>query len=429
MRKIYLVARREYQANVRTKSFIIGILMFPILLLASTILPTVFQKTKGEARRFAVLDLSGEVLPVLEPKFASGIAKDGKFVPVPAAEFGATPEERREGMRKAVDSGSLFAMAVIGESVLDDGAGCSYYSKSLTEDGIKNWLAFEVSSLYRSAVLARAEIDPAIVEKAQRPVAFAQTVAAAGGGERSVTKTDKAAAYSSLAFVYLLWMSIFMMAQGLLTGTIEEKSARTVEVVLSSCTPFDFMAGKILGLAAVGLTLIASWIACFFVFFKFVAPAMMGDFLGGLDLGSVLANPANLAFFAIFFLFGFLLYASIFVGIGSVCNTITEAQNLMGPVTILLIVPLLSMMHTVNNPDSALSIALTYVPVFTPFVAMNRVAAVPPPSTAETLFIVFWLVLWTWLFMRGAAKVFRIGILLYGKPPKLREIVRWARAR
>lgn len=425
MRKVYLVARREYHANVRTKSFIIGILMFPILLLASTILPTIFQKSKGEARRFAVLDLSEEVLPALESKYANGIAKDGKFVPVPASEFGASAE----ALRQAVDSGKLFAMAIIGENVLEDGSGCTYYSKSLTESGIKNWLSSEVTSLYRSAVLKRAAIDAAIVDKANKPVAFAETVAAAGGGERKVTDTDKAAAYSSLAFVYLLWMSIFMMAQGLLTGTIEEKSARTVEVVLSSCTPFEFMTGKILGLAAVGLTLIASWITCFFVFFKFVAPAMLGDFLGGLDLGSVLANPTNLAFFAIFFLFGFLLYASMFVGIGSVCNTITEAQNLMGPVTILLIVPLLSMTHTVKNPDSMLSVVLTYIPVFTPFVAMNRVAAVPPPSTGETLFIVFWLVLWTYLFMRGAAKVFRIGILLYGKPPKLREIVRWARAR
>ena len=99
-----------------------------------------------------------------------------------------------------------------------------------------------------------------------------------------------------------------------------------------------------------------------------------GSIFAEIDFGSVLANPVNLAFFAVFFLLGFLLYASIFVGIGSVCNTITEAQNLMGPVTLLLIVPLLSMMHTVINPDSMLSMILTYVPVFTPFVMMNRVA-------------------------------------------------------
>ena len=428
MREIYLVARREYRASVRTKSFIVGILMFPMLLIASTFLPRLFAESKGETRRFSILDLSGEILPVLETKQPE-LEKRGRFELVAASEFGATDDVRRDNMKKAVEEERLFAMAVIGEKVLEDGSGCSYLSKSLTEEGISSWLEREVTALYRAAVLKRASIDADIVAKATRPVSFTETTVAKGGGEKEVTTTDKATAYSSLAFVYLLWLTIFMTAQTLLTGTIEEKSGRTVEVVLSSCTPFQFMSGKVLGLGAMGLTLIASWIACFYVFFKFIGPSVLPDLFSHVDFGAVLANPTNLAFFALFFIFGYLLYASIFVGIGSVCNTLTEAQNLMGPVTILLIVPLLTMMHTVRNPDSTLSKILTYIPPFTPFVAMNRVAAVPPPSLLETLVIVAWLCLWVWLFMRGAAKVFRTGILLYGKPPKLREIVRWARAR
>ncbi len=430
MRKAFIVARREYVANVRTKSFIVGILFLPILLLASVFLPSLFQKMKGETRRFSVVDPSGESLAAIEKALEAGAGggRPLQFALVPPSEFGGTPDEQREAMKKAVEEDRLFAMAEIGPGALEDGSGCSYLSKSAAEEGLLDFLSRTVTTLYRERFLARANLEPEVVKKANATVWFQERLLSKEGGEKETTKADKVGGYASLGFVYLLWMSIFMMAQGLLTSTIEEKSNRTVEVVLSSCTPFDFMSGKVLGLAAVGLTLVGTWITCFFLFFQFVAPAI-SETLASFDIGAILGNPVNLSFFAVFFLLGYLLYASIFCGIGSVCTTLTEAQNLIGPVTLILMIPLLSMFHTVKNPDSTLSTVLSWVPFFTPFVMMNRVAAVPPPSGIEVAASVLWLLLWVYLVMRGAAKVFRIGVLLYGKPPKLREILRWARAR
>jgi ABC-type Na+ efflux pump permease subunit len=216
-----------------------------------------------------------------------------------------------------------------------------------------------------------------------------------------------------------------MTASMLLMNTIEEKSNRVIEVLLSSVSPMQLMAGKIAGIAATGLTVVLSWVVCFFVGIKFFLP-LVGRLPPGFDLTIILKDPAFLASFVIYFFLGYLLFAALLVAIGSICNSLKEAQNLQQPVVIILIVPLLAMMPIGKDPNGTLAKVLSYIPLFTPFVMMNRAAG--PPSTTEYVVTTVLLIAAIVVAMIGAAKIFRIGILMTGKPPKFKEVWQWLKA-
>jgi ABC-2 type transport system permease protein len=237
----------------------------------------------------------------------------------------------------------------------------------------------------------------------------------ATGAEEKVSAEKVAGDWAPMGFVYLLWIAVFSIAQMLLTNTVEEKSNRIIEVLLSSVSAHQLMTGKILGIAATGLTMIGSWV----IF------ALIGIKIVDLDLRwvSVIRNPLYLASFIGYFLAGYMIYAAVLVAIGSVCNSLKEAQNLMQPVILLLMVPLIAMVFVVQDPNGTVSRILTYVPIYTPFLMMNR-AGGPPPAweyVATTILIVATIAVSFW----AAGRVFRVGVLMTGKPPKLREIVGW----
>jgi ABC-2 type transport system permease protein len=208
----------------------------------------------------------------------------------------------------------------------------------------------------------------------------------------------------------------------LLTNTVEEKSNRIIEVLLSSVSPGQLMQGKIWGIGATGLTLTISWALC----------ALLGIWvaewlLAGTDLTALAAakDPLYLASFIVYFLLGYLLYAAILVGLGSVTNSLKEAQNLLQPVFVLLIIPLVSMMFIVQEPNGLVAKVLSYVPLFTPFIMMNRAGG--PPEVYEYVITTLLLLASVWLAFRFAGKIFRVGVLMTGNPPKLKEILGWLR--
>jgi ABC-type Na+ efflux pump permease subunit len=210
----------------------------------------------------------------------------------------------------------------------------------------------------------------------------------------------------------------------LLTNTVEEKSNRLMEVLLSSVSPIQLMIGKIVGIAATGLAMLGSWMVFFYLATKYL-PRLL-DIEVGFDLSVIAADPVYIGSFLVYFLLGYLFYAALLVGIGSACNSLKEAQNLMMPVTLLLMVPLVAMVPISRDPNGMLAKALSYFPPFTPFVMMNRAAG--PPTVAEYVITTVLMVAAVAAVMWAAAKVFRVGVLMTGKAPKLSEIVRWIRA-
>jgi ABC-type Na+ efflux pump permease subunit len=242
-------------------------------------------------------------------------------------------------------------------------------------------------------------------------------------GEEAVSFADKIRQWAPTGFVYLLWIAIFTIAQMLLNNTIEEKSNRIIEVLLSSVTPGELMMGKLGGIAAVGLTMISAWIVSL-VGILMLKVSQEAEIAG--ELLKVLRTSGLLTSFVVYFVLGYLLYAGIFLAIGSLCNTLKEAQNMMGPIMIVMIVPLMTMMFIPKEPNGTLATVLSWVPLYTPFVMMNRAAADPPMVDRVGTLILLVVTTMTVLWLSG--RIFRVGILRTGQPPKFMELVRWVKA-
>jgi len=516
MPKLFLVAQREYTANVKTKGFIVGILFFPFLLTLAIAAPQLLERTRS-ARRYIVVDESGWLLAAVEQRvagtdlgyvFESVLEKhrDGgeefselpsllqdlvpvleqlqpgqSFVfarylvaevdgglPVPGAEAlpqasralvidrGATlldwwrglaasdardlsdrvsanrfvrvrdsesPEDLADLNRK-VREGVLFAYFVIGGDPASGSQGSRYVSNNLTDEDLRDWFSFNASQQVRARRLVNEDIDPVIAQFIQEPLRFEAMRISDAGEETEIEERDTLRQWAPVAFVYLLWISIWVASNMLMMNTIEEKSSRVIEVLLSSVSPVQLLAGKLVGIAATGLTLVSSWLVFFFLGTKFI-PRLMGA-PASLDLSALATDPTYILSFLAYFVLGYLLYAAILVGLGSVCNTVSDAQNMLPPVMLFLMIPLVSMIPIGKDPNGALAQVMSYIPPFTPFVMMNRAAG--PPTTMEYVLTTGLLVLAIVAALWAGAKIFRIGILLTGKPPKLKEILRWVRA-
>lgn len=336
---------------------------------------------------------------------------------------GGDPESVLRGW---LDTGpdKLFGYFVIGADPLAGNQGNKYVSNNLTDEDLRHWFVRFAGEEIEARRFQREGVEPELARRIQAPVVFEGKQVGAGGVETAVGVKDVVRQWIPVAFVYLLWISVFMIAQMLLTNTVEEKSSRIIEVLLSSVSPIELLAGKIVGMAATGLTVVGAWIFCIIIAVKAV-PRLLGG-LGGLDLSALLRDPLYLTSFVVYFILGYLFYSALLVGIGSVCNSLKEAQNLVQPVMILLILPLLAMVPVGQDPNGTLARVLSFVPPFTPFVMMNRAAG--PPALWEYVATTALLLVSVVAVQWAAAKIFRIGILMTGKPPKLGEILRWVRS-
>jgi ABC-2 type transport system permease protein len=334
---------------------------------------------------------------------------------------------------------NLFAAVLIGPDALNDvtrpgvppaggsGAGPSrvqYWSSNLTDRGLPNVLGRALNDEVQNREYVALGVSLATVERArQTGIAFSSFDPSKAEGEETVSLADTIVNGAPIAFVYLLWISIFIVVQMLLNNTIEEKSNRIIEVLLSSVTPGELMMGKLIGIAAVGVAIVGTWLVTLFLGIQLYQGA--GAQVVGQALDAVVASGLMPAF-VLYFVLGYLLYAGIFLSIGSLCNSLKEAQNLQGPMMMIMMVPLLTMVFINRDPHGPLATVLTWIPIYTPFTMMNRAAADPP--LFDLIGSIVLMVVTTALILWLSGKIFRIGILRTGQRPKLVELVRWIRS-
>jgi ABC-2 type transport system permease protein len=505
MRKAFLIAQREIVEQIKTKGFWIGILIFPIIIVAAIGLPIYLERAKS-VRTYAVADSSGwladaveqharaadtrrllleaqrrqlqnqdvatlpPVLAALAPvaaklppsqlDSASRVLAFGDSAPASVitepnrATILAVREEYRAwfdtasaatirgvstgpsraryrrvpatgDLNKRVADEDLFAYFAIAGDPVKDNAGLVYVSKNLTDDDLRDWYQAQATELVRQRRLAQEGISAQTAAWLNAETEFTERTVSATGEQAAVGMKDKLRQNAPMVFVYILWIAIFSITQGLLMSTIEEKSTRISEVLLSSVSPVQLMAGKIMGVAGTGLMMILTWVLTALAATKYV-PTLLGAPAGQSDFSALLTDPLLLVSFVIYFFLGYLLYSAILIGIGSVVNTIQEAQALMMPVMMTLMLPLFAMVPIGRDPNGAFAKVMSFIPTFTPFVMMNRAAG--PPAlweyVATSVLLIGAIVLALW----ASAKIFRIGILMTGKPPKVREIFQWVRA-
>ncbi len=299
--------------------------------------------------------------------------------------------------------------------------GIEYWSGNLADTKLRDEVEQAVRpEIRRREYLIRGLDASAIREVEQTYAPISSLNPKKEAGQEIVNRTDVIRQWAPSAFVYLLWVSIFAIVQMLLTNIIEEKSNRIIEVLLSSVTPGELMMGKLLGIGSIGLTMVFSWILALVGILSLKAgnsTEVTGQML------TVLKSSNLIPMFSVYFLFGFVMYAALILALGSVCNTLKEAQSYMGLITMLMMVPMFTMTFIPKDPNGVLARVLSWIPIYTPFIMMNRVMADPPwfdlIGTTILLLVTAAGALWM------AGKVFRIGILRTGQPPRILEMLHW----
>jgi ABC-2 type transport system permease protein len=298
--------------------------------------------------------------------------------------------------------------------------GVQFWSSNLTDKDLANLIESSLDREVQQRELDARGIDGDEVRAAQdTTMLFTAFDPKKAEGEELVSLADTIRKWAPIGFVYLLWVAIFTVVQMLLNNTVEEKSNRIIEVLLSSATPWEIMCGKLIGIAAVGMTMMVAWILSLLGVLKYLAGPTVE--WAGL-LFEIIQGSGLLPLFALYFFAGYLTYAGVFLAIGSLCSTVKEAQNFMGTAMIILMVPLFTMIFVAQDPHGTLATFLTWVPLYTPFVMMNRAAADPPMfdlvGTGILMFVTVVVMLWL------SSRIFRIGVLRTGQPPKIMELIR-----
>jgi ABC-2 type transport system permease protein len=228
---------------------------------------------------------------------------------------------------------------------------------------------------------------------------------------------------------FVLYMVILLYAVAVMRSVLEEKTSRIVEVIVSSLDPWQLMLGKILGVGAVGLTQLGAWAIGGAALAVVGLPALLTarPELGQLaTLTSQLPGPRFFGYFMIFFLSGYFIYSALYAAVGAMCNTDEEAQQAQFPVMILIIIPVIALVGVIENPNSTLSVTLSLIPFFSPFLMFARAAGGAAPAWQVALSIVLmWLTVLAVAWMAG--RIYRVGILMTGKRPGIGELLRWLR--
>ena len=429
MNKIWVIARSEYLRRVRSRGFILTTLLLPLALVlfgGVIVLLSISAFKQEEARRIAVVDSTG----VLGPALVS--ASDD------ALHF-TVAQESTEVLRKAVTEGDFAGYLVLPPGAVEGEGRITYYAKESGGAMLESRMEGRIEGVIEEERMHRQNLDPAVIEALRAHVSL-QMVRLTDDGEEAGGTGLFIAMGLGMGMVIVMMMLIY--GSVVMQGVIDEKSSRVVEVVVSSVKPFHLMLGKVIGIGAMGLTQLIFWslmlltitVTAGSVIAMFLDPsqynltdnASTAQLLEAADI-NVPSLPGGLfIWLTLYFLGGYLLYASLYAAIGSMVESQQDAQGFLLPVIMPILVALYTVMPQVENPDSTLSITLSMVPLTSPVSALVRIAVsdVPLWQTTLSLIILFGsFVGVTWV----AGRIYRVGILMYGKKPSLRELLRWVR--
>jgi ABC-2 type transport system permease protein len=443
MNKSILILKREYLTRVKKKSFIITTLLMPVFMAALMILPTYLATMDDkEERTIAVYDPTSLVLDRLESNEFT------KFQYIPKQEF--------QEISQSFKSGKYYAILHIPENILTTNRAKMISDKQITFD-IKNLVTNRIENIIEGEKRKKV-VDETGVPDLEKKLAATktnikiETIKLGEEGKAVKSSTEIAMAIGYVAG-FLIYMFVFIYGTMVMRGVMEEKSNRIVEVIISSVKPFQLLFGKIVGIGLVGLTQIAIWIVL-----GLVLATGMAAFIGGgstesiaqaqnimsapgmdqvaasapakenitLEILSMIGNlNIPLIIFGLFFYFicGFIMYASLQGAIGSAVDSDEDAQQLMLPVMMPLIFSIIILFAVAKNPEGSLAFWASMIPLTSPVIMVARIPfGVPAWQIILSMVIMVGTILGT-IWMAG--KIYRTGILMYGKKVNLKEIVKW----
>ena len=426
MQKMLTVASAEFFNVVKSKAFILTLIMMPVIMGISVMLMRVSRNaTDTNDRRFAYVDRSGIAGPVIHTmaNLRNGTATaDGvpRFIPVEVDTAGKTDDELRMDLSDRVRQKELFAFVEIPPDIVnpDGRVEIRYYSDHPSYDALRVWLMRTVNQAVLAERFRAASVSPALVARLTKPA----EVSNLGLFERDPTgairagrKVDPMRALGVPAVMMVLMFIIIMGgAPQLLNSVIEEKMSRISEVLIGSVSPFELMMGKLLACAGGSLVLAGMYL---------IGALVMANRYGYVDA----VTPSMVGWFVLFLLMGVMIFGSIFIAIGAACNDLKDSQNMMTPVMLFMMVPIFTWGAVLRAPDSTLAVALSLLPTAAPFLMLLRIALHPGPPMWQVALSLTFTALATAGAVWAAGRIFRTGILMQGKSASVREMLRWVR--
>lgn len=412
MRNTWLIIRREYLERVRTKSFIVSTILLPAFMFGVTVLPSMLASRKNIAVRRIVVAASDQAIADAISKQLSSKDNEGTY----QSEARTATDDTRDELNKSLASGSIDGYLWVTNDAI--AGGKVTFTASNTSDFVEgSELRNAVNAGVRRARLQARGLSQAESDELLKSVKV-ESVRMEGGKQKSAGGMGQFFAAFILAFT--LYMMLIMYGMATMRSVLEEKTSRVMEVLLSSVTAKELMAGKVLGVGAVGLTQIAVWVA-------FLAGIGGSSMITSEDMREVLNIPLSLLLFLpIFFVLGYMLYSSMYAALGAMVNSEQEAQQWQWFVTMPLIIPIISMTEIIRQPDSVMATWMSMVPFFSPILMYVRIVAHTPPLWQIVLSIGI-LLATTYLMVVLCSRIYRVGILMYGKRPTLPEIVKWVK--
>lgn len=443
MNKSILILKREYLTRVKKKSFIIMTLLVPVMMAALTFLPTYLAMMDDkEERTIAVYDPTALVLDKMESN------KFTKYHYIPREEF--------KELSQNFKSGKYYAVLHIPENILTTNRAEMISDKQVTFD-VKNQITNRIENIIESEKKKQviAEIGVPDLEKklaATKTNITVDTIKLGEEGKAVKSSTEMAMAIGYIAG-FIIYMFVFMYGMMVMRGVMEEKQNRIVEVIISSVKPFQLLFGKVVGIGLVGLTQIAIWIvlaigiasgvSTFAVQKAPQATVQAQNIMGGPQMEQLAANSPEaqnkvveiigmignlniaLIIFALMFYFicGFILYASLLGAIGSAVDSDEDAQQMIFPVTMPLIFSIIVLFAVAKNPEGPLAFWTSIIPLTSPVTMMVRIPFGIPVWQIILSMVLLLATIFGTIWMAG--KIYRTGILMYGKKVNLKEIIKW----
>lgn len=430
MRKTWLILKREFSTRVRKRSFIVMTILGPVLSAALFILPAYLATLPGDFRTVVVLD---EAALMNFDKGGENLA----FRYLPPQKFDL--KAAKEFFMQEDD----YALLYIPESTTGDpdfiARNTVLFGKGNISLGVETYIENTLERYIQREKLKALGVEPDILARTQTKVSI-RTFNVEEGRQTE----NLAAVKIGIGYVagFLIYIFVFVYGAQVMRGVIEEKTSRIVEVMISSVKPFQLMSGKIFGLAGVALLQFLIWVIFGIVFYLLAAVFILGD---ELDASKVVQSPMTevdnefvfnvfntigainfpyiIGCFLFFFFFGYLLYAAIFAAIGSAVDKESDTQQFMFPVSLPLIAGIIVLIRALDNPDGPIAFWFSIIPFTSPIVMMARIPfGVPWHELVLSMFLLaatFVLMIWI------AGRIYRTGILMYGKKPKFRELLKW----
>jgi ABC-2 type transport system permease protein len=431
--KILVVAGSEFSTAVKSKAFVIGIVMLPIFMGGAIAVEKFSEKHADVSdRKVAIVDRTGALFDVVAEKAArrnaalvdeAGNLTAPRFVPERA-----TPQEGESdadlGLRlsQEIKAGRLFAFVEIpAEALAPHGSPrIAYHSDTPTYRDLAQWLERTMTDAARDRVIKDEGLAPEVVRRLDRRldvVSLGLVERAAAGGAAKAAEVNPIRTFVvPMVVLFLIFMTVMSAAPQLLNAVLEEKQLRISEFLVSAVTSFELMAGKLLGSVGVAALLGALYMS---------AGLGIAHYYGMLDQ----LPFALLPWFFGFLVLATLIYGSIFISIGAACTDMKDAQSMMSPAMLLVMAPMFVWMVVLKEPTGSLATGFTLFPLFTPILMPLRLSISPAPPwwQAPTSFLATLAL--TAGFVFAAGRIFRVGVLMQGKGASFRDMLRWVRAK